>query len=128
MNNKKDTGNVCKEETFNQIFKSYAKDLHDFLYYKFGETNNPQDIVQVAFEKLWKNCNNVNPEKAKSFLFTVANNEMLNSISRNKTVLNYNKQNIKNYTHESPEFLLEEKEYHAPVEKSTGRINQKNSG
>lgn len=37
---------------------------------------------------------------------------MLNSLSRKKTVLNYSVEKPRDYTHESPEFLLEEKEYH----------------
>lgn len=123
MNEIKDN-NICKEKVFNGIFKSHSKDLHDFLYYKYGESNNPQDIVQVAFEKLWSNCKNVLPGKAKSFLFTVANNEMLNSLARKKTVLNYSIQKPKDYTHESPEFLLEEKEYHERLQKALQELSE----
>lgn len=117
-------GNICKEKVFNGIFKSYSKDLHDFLYYKYGASNNPQDTVQVAFEKLWKNCKNVLPEKAKSFLYTVANNEMLNCIARRKTVLNYRLEKPKDYTIESPEFLLEEKEYHHRLQKALEELSE----
>lgn len=124
MNKKPNPDNVCKEKIFNELFRSHAKDLHDFLYYKYGEDNNPQDIVQVAFEKLWENCRDIPPEKAKSFLFTVANNEMLNAISRKKTILNYRLQNPKNYTDESPEFLMEEKEYHDRLEKALEELTE----
>jgi RNA polymerase sigma-70 factor (ECF subfamily) len=116
--------NICKEKIFSGIFKSHSKDLYDFLYYKYGAGNHPQDVVQVAFEKLWKNCKNVLPEKAKSFLFTVANNEMLNSISRKNTVLNYSMQKTKNYTIESPEYLLEEKEYHDRLQKAIESLSE----
>ncbi len=104
--------NVCSEKVYRQIFQSVSRDLYNFLYYKYGEDNDPEDIVQSAFEKLWKNCKQVLPEKAKSFVYTVANNEMLNSISRKKTVYKFKQQPSKNYTNESPEYLLEEKEYH----------------
>jgi RNA polymerase sigma-70 factor (ECF subfamily) len=124
MKNNEAVENICKEKVFNDIFKSVSKDLHDFLYYKYGENNNPQDIVQLAFEKLWKNCKDVLPEKAKSFLFTVANNEMLNSLSRKKTVLNYKLQTPKNYTVESPEYLLEEKEYHERLKKAIEELSE----
>ena len=70
--------NVCEEHIFSSVFKKYSKDLHDFLYYKFGNNLNPKDKVQEAFIKLWQNCIKVSPEKAKSFLFTTANNLMLN--------------------------------------------------
>lgn len=120
----KKTRSTCNEMVFNKLFKSFSKDLHDFLYYKYGEGNNPQDIVQIAFEKLWKNCSTVFPGKAKSFLYTVANNEMLNSISRKKTVLNYSIQKPTNYTIETPEFLLEEKEYHQRLKKAIEELSE----
>ena len=116
--------NVCQEKVFNKIFNSLSKDLYNFLYYKYGQDNNPEVIVQIAFEKLWNNCKDVAPEKARSFLFTVANNEMLNSISRKKTVLNYRKQKTRDYTNETPSFLLEEKEYHDRLKKALEALTE----
>lgn len=103
--------NVCKEEVFNKLFRAHAKDLFDFLYYKYGEHNHPHDLVQEAFLKLWNNCRKVTSEKARSFLFTVANNQLLNDLSKKKTALKYSQQKPKVYTLESPEFVLEENEY-----------------
>jgi len=103
--------NVCEEALFNKLFETHSKDLHDFLYYKFGADNNPGDLVQEAFLKLWNNCHKVTKEKAKSFLFTIANNQMLNELSKKKTVLNYAQQKPKIHTIESPQYVLEENEY-----------------
>ena len=103
--------NICEESLFKELFKRHSKDLHDYLYYRFGEENNPKDLVQEAFLKLWDNCHKITTEKAKSFLFTVATNKMINELSKKKTVLNYARQKPKDYTHESPEFVMEENEY-----------------
>jgi len=103
--------NICEETLFNKLFKTHSKDLHDFLYYKFGKENNPKDLVQEAFLKLWNNCHKVTAEKAKSFLFTVANNQMLNELSKKKTALTYAQEKPKQHTFESPEFIMEESEY-----------------
>ncbi len=124
MNEKADIKNVCKEEVFSELFVSYSKELHDFLYYKYGSENNPQDIVQVAFEKLWKKCKDILPGKARSFLFTVANNEMLNAVSRKKTVLNYRLEKPVDSTHETPEFILEEKQYHDRLQKALEELSE----
>ncbi len=124
MSNKPTIKNSCKELIFNSIFKTHAKDLHDYLYYKYGNNNFPQDIVQIAFEKLWDNCKNILPEKAKSFLFKVANNEMLNALSRKKTVLKYTLNTPKNYTGETPEYLLEEKEYHERLKNAIEELSE----
>ncbi|MEO9801593.1 MAG: sigma-70 family RNA polymerase sigma factor [Reichenbachiella sp.] len=102
---------VCEEQTFKFLFEKHATELHDFLYYKYGADNNPGDLVQEAFIKLWNNCKKVSMDRARSFLFTVANNQMLNTISRRKTVLNYQKEPHQMGSSESPEFVLEEKEY-----------------
>lgn len=102
---------ICNEELFHSLFKKYAKDLHDFLYYKYGPDCHPKDLVQEAFLKLWDNCKNVQEEKAKSYLFTVANNLTLNVISKQKTILRYKNEGQSSNTSESPQFLLEEKEY-----------------
>ena len=110
--------NVCEEKVFQHLFIKISGDLYRFLYYKYGEDNNPHDLVQEAFVKLWNNCKNVPPEKAKSFLYTVASNQALNEIAKKKTALNYSKQTVKNYTHESPEFVMEENEYMDRLQKA----------
>ena len=104
--------NICDERLFNEIFRKYARELHDFLYYKYGKGNNPKDLVQEAFLKLWNNCHKVVLEKARSFLFTVANRQMLNELAKKKTVLNYVASNPgKEHNKESPEYILQEREY-----------------
>lgn len=115
---------VCREKLFNELFKKHSKDLHDFLYYKYGKENNPKDLVQEAFIKLWNNCHKVIPEKARSFLFTVANNQMLNELSKKKTVLNYEKQKPKDHTIESPQYLLEENEYMAKLQHAIENLSE----
>ncbi len=103
--------NICNEALFSKVFKMHSKNLHDFLYYKFGERFNPKDKVQEAFVKLWENCSKVSPDKAKSYLFTVGNNLMLNETAHQKVVLKYQQHKPKAHTNESPEFLMEENEY-----------------
>ena len=110
--------NICGEDTFSELFKIHSKDLYRFLYYKYGEENNPRDIVQEAFIKLWDNCHKVLPAKVRAFLFTVANNQMLNELAKKKTVINYNKEKPKGHTIESPEFVMEEEEYMARLQRS----------
>ena len=80
---------ICDEKRYANIYNKYAKDLNNFLYYKFGSQFNPSDKVQEAFIKLWNNCAKVPPSKAKSYLFTVGNNMMLNEVKHQKVKLNY---------------------------------------
>ena len=103
--------NICQTHIFEGIYNKYSKNLHDFLYYKYGGQINPDDKTQEAFIKLWDNCKSVTLTKAKSFLFTVANNLVLNDIKHQKVVLNYQKKPQKLHTDETPEFLLEETQF-----------------
>lgn len=93
---------VCEEHIFAKIHQKYAINLHDFIYYKYGNQVDANDKVQHAFLKLWENCKDIMPEKAKSFLFSVANNASLNVMKHKKVVLNYQKQPQKNsYAYQS---------------------------
>ena len=116
--------NICNEHIFSSVFTKHSKNLHDFLYYKFGESFNPKDKVQEAFIKLWQNCSKVSPSKAKSYLFTVANNLMLNEAAHQKVVLAYQKTVTKHYTNESPEFLMQENEYMQKLQKAISNLTE----
>lgn len=116
--------NICEEKLFNELFKVHSKDLYKFLYYKYGSENNPADLVQEAFIKLWDNCRKVLPEKARAFLFTVANNQMLNELAKKKTVLKYQQRKAKTYSMESPEFLMEENEYMHRLQQAIQDLNE----
>jgi len=116
--------NICEEHMFSSIFKKYSKPLHDFLYYKFGDQLNPKDKVQEAFIKLWQNCAKVTPDKAKSFVFTTANNLMLNEVAHQKVVLNYAQSKPKHYTNENPEFLMQEDEYMKKIQSALSNLTE----
>ena len=116
--------NICEAQLFERLYKKHAKNLHDFLYYKFGKHLNPQDKVQEAFIKLWQNCSKIAPPKAKSYLFTTANNLMLNAVAHQKVVLKYNKQPQKHSTNETPEFVLQEKEYHEKLQNALANLTE----
>ncbi len=102
---------VCKPQVYESLFNKYAKDLRNYLYYKFGNLESAEDIVQESFIKLWQKCSDVTLEKAKSFLYTIATNMFLNEKSHNKVVLKYQQIPQDDTNVESPEFLMLEKEY-----------------
>ena len=116
--------NVCEEHIFSYIFKTLSKDVHNFLRYKYGDRLNPKDKVQEAFIKLWDNCKKVSPEKAKSFLFTTANNMMLNEVKHQKVVLRHQQTKPKGYTNENPEFLMEESEYMQKYQRALATLTE----
>lgn len=117
---------ICKENIFSSFFKSHAKSLRNYLYYKFGNEDQAEDITQEAFIKLWQNCADVPLEKAKSYIYTIANNASLNVIAHQKVVLNYAKSSAtKESSNESPEFLLEEEQFKTKLLTAIEKLNEK---
>ena len=115
---------VCEESVYVSVYQKYAEDLHNFLYYKYGEACNPADKAQEAFVKLWENCAKVAYSKAKSFLFTVANNLMLNEIKHQKVVLKYQQSQPAAHTHEDPEYLMRQEEYYRQYQKALTKLSE----
>src|SRR5690606_33175912 len=70
------------------------------------------------------NCKKVPLDKAKSFLFTVANNLVLNDLKHQKVVLKHQKEIHKSHTFETPEFLLEQDQYFEAYQKALGNLSE----
>lgn len=72
-------------------YNSSVSDFADYLYrFALKSTRNEadaQDIVQSAFEKLWKNRDKVNAASCKSYLFTVAYRQMIDSHRKSNRVV-----------------------------------------
>ncbi len=116
---------VCKEAVFSDFFKTHAKALRNYLLYKFGNQDQAEDITQEAFIKLWQNCKDVPLKKAKSYIYTLANNASLNVIAHEKVKLNYkNTVSHLDRTNESPEFILEEQQFKDQLLTAIEKINE----
>ena len=74
------------EGQYNQCVNNYSDHLFRFIVKNLRQEEDAQDIVQSAFEKLWRNRETVETEKAKSFLFTVGYNQMIDHIRKHKRI------------------------------------------
>jgi len=116
--------NVCEEQLFQGLYNKYAKELHDYLYYKYGEQCNPGDKAQDAFIKLWENCKKVLLTTARGFLYKVANNMVLNDLKHHKVVLRYEQEKPKGHTNENPEFMLEKEQYFIKYQQALAKLSE----
>lgn len=122
---KEELSGICKEAVFSDFFKNHVKALRNYLYYKFGNADQAEDVAQEAFIKLWQNCTDVPLEKAKSYIYTIANNTSLNVIAHQKVVLNYVKSSPnEDYNNESPEFLMEEDQFSVKLVNAIQNLNE----
>jgi RNA polymerase sigma-70 factor (ECF subfamily) len=117
-----DDKSVCEQKHYESIFNTHAETLRNFVYYKCGSQQQAEDIVQEAFIKLWKNCSKVIYTKAKSYLFTVANNMFLNEVAHEKVVLKYKQQTKSKVSNETPEFLLRQKEFQEKLQRTIANL------
>jgi len=115
---------VCESKVFEDLYSSHSKSLYNFIYYKCGNEGQAEDLVQEAFIKMWNNCAKVIFEKAKSFLYTVANNMFLNEVAHKKVVLKYHQIPTTDSTNEDPEFILEEKEFMVKLQNAISDLTE----
>jgi len=91
------------EQDYNECVNLYADNVFRFIVKNIRHEEDARDIVQTAFEKLWRHRESVNTEKTKSYLFTVAYNQMIDHIRKTKRIF------LKD------EFKAETGTYHQPV-------------
>ena len=113
---------VCQEKVFETVFSTHAESLVNFLYYKSGNYAAAEDLMQDSFAKLWKECKKVPFEKAKSFLFTVANNTFLNTVKHQKVVLKFEQRGHSQLNEETPQYLMEEEEFKQKLESAIATL------
>jgi RNA polymerase sigma-70 factor (ECF subfamily) len=70
------------DKAYNECVDNFADGVYRFIVKNIRHAEDAQDIVQSAFEKLWVNRAQVIPEKAKSYLFTVAYHQMIDHIRK----------------------------------------------
>lgn len=110
---------------FKSIFDQYYTPIKNFLYYKSGDVDLSEDITQDVFMKLWDKREDVQQETVKSYLYTIANNMLLNKIRHDKVVLSFAEKNKNQQEEQSPEFTLEEKEFKIELERVIGAMPEK---
>jgi RNA polymerase sigma factor (sigma-70 family) len=71
---------------YNTCVNLYADSVFRFIVKNLRHEEDARDIVQTAFEKLWRHRDSVEVEKSKSYLFTVAYNGMIDHIRKNKRI------------------------------------------
>ncbi len=116
---------VCEETIFQQIFWDYAHRIRNFLYYKCGNLPLAEDLTQEAFIRLWNNCEKVSYPKAKSFLFTVANNLFLDALKHQKVVKRFELSYIHEDQNLNAEHILEGDELKKLIEKALVELSEK---
>ncbi len=72
------------EREYNDCVDAHADTVYRFILKNLRHEEDARDVVQSAFEKMWRNRDTVVSATAKSYLFTVAYHQMIDHIRKNK--------------------------------------------
>jgi len=72
------------EKEYNQCVDDHADSVYRFILKNIRNEEDARDIVQTAFEKMWVSRSTVDGQRCKSFLFTVAYNQMIDHLRKEK--------------------------------------------
>ena len=74
------------EKEYNHCVTEYADNVYRFIVKNLRHEEDARDVVQAAFEKMWMNRAEIDNGKCKSYLFTVAYNQMIDHLRKAKRV------------------------------------------
>jgi RNA polymerase sigma factor (sigma-70 family) len=74
------------EREYNECVKTYADNVYRFIVKNLRHEEDARDVVQTAFEKMWRNRDDVDAQRSKSYLFTVAYHQMIDHIRKVKRI------------------------------------------
>jgi RNA polymerase sigma factor (sigma-70 family) len=77
---------LMTEKEYNECVTDYADKVYRFILKNLRHEEDTRDIVQSAFEKLWKNRQEVEQGKSKSYLFTIAYHQMIDHLRKSKRI------------------------------------------
>lgn len=104
-------------ESFDQVYQKYAGKLYAFSLKYLKSKEEAEELVQSVFLKVWENQKNLKKDTSfKSYLFTIAYNEICNLFRRRKYLHNFISRNMSENSESSGEtedqidfkFVLEE--------------------
>lgn len=70
------------EREYNECVSTYADNVYRFIVKNLRHEEDARDVVQTAFEKMWRNREEVDAARSKSYLFTVAYHQMIDHIRK----------------------------------------------
>lgn len=116
---------LCEQKVYYSIFRTYYEGITRFIYYKCGDLQQAEDIVQDVFVKLWRLCASVSFAKVKAYLYRAANHSFLNEKAHEKIVLNYARQKSQAIDQEDPEYLMQVDEFQLKLKEAIEGLPQK---
>lgn len=75
-----------RKELFANLYDTHVDAIFRFCLFKTGDREVAKDLSQDVFIKLFKNLNNTDPANPKGFLYTIANNTVIDYWRKSKSL------------------------------------------
>ncbi|NQZ78807.1 MAG: RNA polymerase sigma-70 factor [Ekhidna sp.] len=101
------------KEDLKKLYDEYFESVRGFIYYKCGDIELAEDLVQETFIKVWNKRDEIRPDSVKSLLYTIAKNLLMNHFNHQKVVSEHQKGAVMSTSvnMQSPQFSMEEAEF-----------------
>ena len=110
---------------FKDIFDKNYEYIRNYLFYLSGDIELADDLVQDVFLQLWEKRNTVKNKTVRAFLFTIARNTFLKNYRQKKHDLKFKSTFFEKIEKESPEYILELKEFDEKLQKTISDLPEK---
>jgi RNA polymerase sigma-70 factor (family 1) len=110
---------------FENIFNLNYQYILNYLNYLSGDSELSEDLVQDVFLQLWEKRDEVKDETVRAYLYTIARNSFLKSTRRHKYDLKFRSEYFEENEHESPEYLMEMKEFDTKLQEVLAALPEK---
>jgi RNA polymerase sigma-70 factor (ECF subfamily) len=117
---------VLKKSEFVELFNEMYQPVKNYVYYKTGDMEIAEDVVQDTFVKIWEKRDEIRPKTVKALLYTIAGNLCKNRFEHQQVVFEFANNFKHEFNNSSPEFELELKEFNAKLQGAIEKLNEKN--
>lgn len=107
---------------FRKVFDEHYKAIRNFVYYLSGDLSLSDDLTQDVFLLAWEEREKIKNETVKSYLFTIAKNYYFKHHRKKAIRLNFSSTLINEPNKESPEFMMELKEFDQKLQAAIAEI------
>jgi len=110
---------------FKEIFDLYYGKVRSYAYYKTGDFELSEDIVQDTFMKLWERRAFINEATVKPLIYVMAENSIKNHFKHKKAAFNFVMKMPFPGNSEPADFQLEQEEFNLFLNKTLAEIPEK---
>ena len=86
---------------YNQCVDAHADGVYRFIIKQIRDKDAAKDIVQDAFEKMWRKIDSIDGAKAKTYLFTTAYHTLVDYTRKNSKSAKMNEVDLNQHSHSS---------------------------